>query len=79
MNILDSRFGFALNENGVCDCHPLLTMPDNPAMVSSCHLDIYTQPKLLATYSINDSGNLTEIIARSYCCFGFCELKTITK
>ena len=74
INILDCPFGFVLNENGECDCHPLLTSRRNPARVSSCN--VATQTFTRTSYSwfrtVNNSGNLTEIIAREYCSFGYC-------
>ena len=38
MKVLDCPFGFIPNENGVCDCHPLLISLHNPAMVINCNL-----------------------------------------
>ena len=74
VEILDCPFGFFLNENGICDCHPLLTSPDNPAMVTNCNLTSQTfqRPGYSWLYTINNSGTLTEIIARHYCPFGYC-------
>ena len=74
VNILNCPFGFVLNEGGECDCHPLLTSRDNPARVFSCHIDIqefeFRDNSWFRT--VNNSGNLTEIIAREYCSFGYC-------
>ena len=75
VQILDCPFGFVLNENGVCDCHPLLTSHLNPARVFSCN--VATQTFTRTPYSwlrtVNNNGNLTEIIAREYCSFGYCD------
>ena len=77
VNILDCPFGFILNANGVCDCHPLLTSPDNPAMVTNCNLtsQTFTRPGNSWLHTVNNNGTLTEIIARSYCPFGYCNDK----
>ena len=76
VEILDCPFGFVLNENGVCDCHPLLTSLHNPAMITSCNLASQTFRRSTRNswlHTVNDNGTLTEIIARSYCSFGYCD------
>ena len=69
VELIDCPFGFVLNENGVCDCHPLLTSPDNPAMVTNCNLTSQTfqRPGNSWLHTVNSNGTLTEVIARSYC------------
>ena len=69
VELVDCPFGFVLNENGVCDCHPLLTSPDNPAMVTNCNLTSQTfqRPDNTWLYTVNSNGTLTEVMARSYC------------
>ena len=75
VEILDCPYGFALNNNGVCDCHPLLISPDNPAMVPNCNLTSQTFRHQGQTWlhTVNSNGTLTEVIARGYCYFGYCK------
>ena len=75
VDILDCPFGFVLNENGVCDCHPLLTSQFNPAMVFGCNVtsQTFSRTPYSWLHTVNDNGTLTEIIARSYCSFGYCQ------
>ena len=74
VTILDCPFGFILNKNGACNCHPLLISADNPAMVSNCNLTSQTFRHRGNSWlhTVNNSGTLTEVIARSYCSFGYC-------
>ena len=69
MEIPDCPFGFIPNESGICDCHPLLISPDNPAMVTNCNLTSQTFRRQGHTWlhTVNSNGNLTEVIARSFC------------
>ena len=75
VKMLDCPYGFALNDDGVCDCHPLLISPDNPAMVTDCNLTSQTFRRQGHTWlhTVNSNGTLTEVIARSYCYFGYCK------
>ena len=74
VTILDCPFGFILNENGACVCHPLLISTDNPAMVTNCNLTSQTFRRQGNSWlhMVNNSGTLAEVIARSYCSFGYC-------
>ena len=74
VQILECPFGFVLNENGACSCHPLLISPNNPAMVTNCNLtsQMFRRPGNSWLHIVNNNGTLTEVIARSYCSFGYC-------
>ena len=74
LQILECPFGFVLNENGTCICHPLLISQDNPAMVTNCNLtsQMFRKPGNSWLHTVNNNGTLTEVIARSYCSFGYC-------
>ena len=69
MKVLDCPFGFIPNENGVCDCHPLLISLHNPAMVINCNLTSSTFRRQGHTWlhTVNSNGTLTEVIASSFC------------
>ena len=69
VELVDCPFGFILNENGVCDCHPLLMSSNNPAMITNCDLTSQTFQRQGHTWlhTVNNNGTLTEVIARSYC------------
>ncbi|XP_065897301.1 uncharacterized protein [Dysidea avara] len=78
VDILDCPFGFRVNTNGRCDCHPLLTSSDNPAMITKCNLttQMFRRPADSWLQARNNNGTLTEIIARDYCPYRYCKSST---
>ena len=64
LETLECPFSFS-NKNGICDCHQFL----ESAKVTNCNLTSQTfrRPGNSWLYTVNNSGTLTEILARNYC------------
>jgi len=75
VDIVDCPFGFSVNTNGRCDCHPLLTSSDNPAVITNCNLTTqkFTRPADSWLLARNNNGTLTEVIVRDYCPYRYCK------